>query len=71
MGFRPDEDAGMAVGTTVQVGLAGLGKESAQVKMLEDFGGALGAGGGTDLVSWRIHRCARLMGLSRKMVKPA
>ena len=45
VGFRTGEDSGLAARTSVQVGLAGLGKESAQTKMFEEFGGAPGAGG--------------------------
>jgi len=45
VGFRTGEDTGLAARTSVQVGLAGIGKEAAQTKMLEEFGGAPGAGG--------------------------
>ena len=45
VGFRTGEDTGLAARTSVQVGLAGLGKEHAQVRMLEEFGGAPGSAG--------------------------
>jgi len=45
VGFRTGEDTGLAARTSIQVGLAGLGPQTAQVKMLEEFGGAPGAGG--------------------------
>lgn len=38
----------MAAGTSVQVGLAGMGHDAAQVKMLEEFGTAPGTGGRKD-----------------------
>lgn len=38
----------MAAGTSVQVGLAGMGKDAAQVKMLDEFGTAPGTGGRKD-----------------------
>lgn len=45
VGLGAGEDTGLAARTSVQVGLAGLSKKPAQVKMLEEFGGAPGAGG--------------------------
>ena len=45
VGLGAGEDTGLAARTSIQVGLAGLGKEAAQVKMLEEFGGAPGAAG--------------------------
>lgn len=45
VGFRTGKDTGLAARTSVQVGLAGLGREAAQVKMLEEFGGAPGVAG--------------------------
>ncbi len=43
-----NQSQALAPSTSVQVGLAGMGKESAQVKMLEEFGTAPGAGGKKD-----------------------
>lgn len=50
VGSGDKEDTGISVpslapSTSVQVGLAGMGKETAQVKMLEEFGTAPGQGG--------------------------
>ena len=45
VGFRTGEDTGLAARTSAQVGLAGLGKETSQVRMLEEFGGAPDAAG--------------------------
>ena len=45
VGFRTGEDSGLAARTSVQTGLAGLGKETAQVQMLGEFGGAPGSAG--------------------------
>ncbi len=45
VGIRAGEDTGLAARTAVQVGLAGLGKEAAQIKAFEEFGGAPGTAG--------------------------
>jgi hypothetical protein len=46
-GDKNDTEGGqkLAFGSSVQVGLSGFGKDSAQVKMLEEFGTAPGQGG--------------------------
>ena len=45
VGARTGQDSGLAARTSVQVGIPGLGKETAQVKFLEEFGGAPGVAG--------------------------
>ena len=45
VGLRTGEDTGLAARTSVQVGLAGLGKDTAQVEMFREYGGAPGTGG--------------------------